>query len=99
MEGVDLTIFSSLRIQEILRRHKVTSAEIFGSCVYLGIEAGKDIDIIVELEDQADLLDLIGLKFELEEEFHKKVDVVTLGSISQYLRDDIVKQAIPIYHG
>ncbi len=82
--------------KEILRRNKVKSISIFGSYATGEKHEGSDIDFLVEFHEGADLLDMVGLKIELENLLGKKVDIVTQNSISQYLREKIINQAIPL---
>jgi predicted nucleotidyltransferase len=58
--------------------------------------AGSDLDLLVELERGRSLLDLIALERELELLLGIGVDVLTPGSISPYLRDDIEREAVPL---
>lgn len=82
--------------KEILRRNKVKSISIFGSYATGEKREGSDIDFLVEFHEGADLLDIVGLKIDLENLLGKKVDIVTQNSISQYLREKIINQAIPL---
>ncbi len=84
------------RFKEALRRNKVKSIAIFGSYATGETCEGSDIDFLVEFHESSDLLDMIGLKLDLEELLVKKVDIVTRNSISQYIRDKIINQAIPL---
>lgn len=84
------------RILPILKKYGVKKAGIFGS-VARGEESEKsDIDILVELPDEATLLDLAGLKIELEELFGKKVDVLTYDSIYPPLKEPILSEEVAI---
>jgi len=42
------------------------------------------------------LLDLVGLKQDLEDLVHRPVDVVTERALSPYLRDRVLSEAIPL---
>ncbi len=52
-------------------------------------EAGEDsdVDLVVEFEGRKSLLDLIGLKLDLEDNFHRKFDVLTYDSLHPLLKD------------
>ncbi|MBI5180765.1 MAG: nucleotidyltransferase domain-containing protein, partial [Nitrospirae bacterium] len=50
-----------------------------------------DIDILVEFKKGRTLLDLVGLKMELEDIFKKRVDVLTYNSINPRLKKYILK--------
>lgn len=55
-----------------------------------------DIDFLVRLPDESSLLDVAGLKVDLEEALNRKVDVVTEDGLSPYLRDRILSEAQPL---
>lgn len=81
------------RLKEIIERNGVRRLRFFGSCVTGDASAESDVDVLVVLEEGRDLLDLVGLKLELEELFNRKVDVVEEDGLSPYLRDRILQQA------
>jgi hypothetical protein len=85
------------KIVPILKRQGVVKAALFGSIVRG--EAGKnsDIDILVNLKKDKTLLDLIGLKLELEEKLNRKVDVLTYNGINPRLKDNILNEQKIIY--
>ena len=72
-------------------------AALFGSVVRG--EAGKksDVDVLVQLEDGKTLLDLVGLKLDLEDRLGRKVDLLTYGCIHPLLKDIILKEQKIIY--
>ncbi len=84
------------RIRQLLRRHAVKRAAFFGSVARGVATAKSDIDIVVELGKNKTLLDLIGLKRDLEEKLGKKVDVVTYGSLRPRFRERVLADEVPI---
>ena len=81
----------------VFRRNDVVKAGIFGSYVTGENKNDSDIDVLVELIEGKSLLDLVGLKLELEEITNKKVDVITYDSIYPKLREIILNEEIVIY--
>jgi len=67
---------------------------VFGSYATGEVNERSDIDFLVEFEKEADLLDQVGLKLDLQDLLERKVDVVTPDSLSQYLRNSILDQAV-----
>lgn len=65
---------------------------LFGSVVRGEQREASDIDILVDLPEEADLLDLIGLGQFLEERLHHKVDVVPKGSLREEIRERVLKE-------
>ena len=84
------------KILRIARAHGAGNLRIFGS--YARGEEGpdSDIDLLVELEPGRSLLDIIAIKQEIEDVVHRKVDVVTMASISPYIRDEILQEAVAL---
>jgi len=83
-------------ILPVLRKYDVKRASLFGS-IARGEETEKsDIDILVEFEGRKSLLDLAGLKIELEEKLKRKVDVLTYKSIHPLLRERILSEKVDI---
>lgn len=79
-------------ILDILQKHDVKRAALFGSIVR-GEETKKsDIDLLVEFKGKKSLLDLVGLKQELEDVLNRKVDVLTYKSLHPLLKDRILNE-------
>jgi hypothetical protein len=83
--------------QEILRiaqAHGATNIRVFGS-VARGEEGPEsDLDLLVEMKPESSLLDLVSLWQDLEDLLGYKVNVITEGGISPYLRDRIYAEAV-----
>ena len=84
-------------IVPILKRHQVKRASIFGS--YARGEASKssDIDLLIDFHGRKSLFDLSGLKIDLEDSLHKKVDLATPRSVSPFLKKYIYPDLVKIY--
>ncbi len=78
------------KILPVLDKHDVKRASIFGSIARDDSDENSDIDILVELGGEKSLLDLAGLKIELEEILGKGVDVLTYESLHPLLKDRIL---------
>lgn len=79
-------------ITPVLRRHDVIRAAIFGFFARGECREGSDIDVLVEFKGEKSLLDLAGLKIELEELLKRKVDVLTYNSLHPLLKDRILSE-------
>ena len=87
------------RREEILRlaaQHGARNVRRFGSAARGEAKASSDLDFLVEMEEGRSLLDLVGLWQDLEELLGCKVDVITDGGVSPYLRGTIYAEAVPL---
>ena len=83
-------------INKIAFNHGALSIRVFGSFARGEENAFSDIDLLIELEPKRSLLDIISLKYEIEDLTGRKADVVTTKGISPYLVEQIMKDAIPL---
>ena len=84
------------QILTIAERHGAQRVQVFGSSARGESGRESDVDFLIELEPGRTLLDIIAMKQDLEDLLQRKVDVVTEGAVSPYLRDEIVSQAISL---
>jgi len=86
-------------ICDALKSYGVTYAGLFGSRAYGDNKPDSDYDLLVDFAPNSGttLLGVISLKQKLEDILNNKVDIVTRGSISPYLKDSVLKNVIPIY--
>jgi hypothetical protein len=84
---------------EILRiaaGHGGQDLRIFGSWARGEARPDSDIDILVKLDPGHSLLDLIAIEQDLEDLLGCKIDVLTEASISPYIREQVLKDAVRI---
>ena len=93
-----MTTLASLaeRIRPILVRHGVRSAAVFGSQARGEAGPESDLDLLVDYPPNASLLDIAGLKIELEEALNKRVDLGRPDCLHPAIRDKVLKQASKI---
>ncbi len=80
------------KILPILEKYDVSRASLFGSFVRGEENAQSDIDLLVEFAGEKSLLDLAGLKIELEDILGRTVDVLTYKSLHPLLKDSILRE-------
>ena len=85
------------KIIPTLKSQGIVKAGIFGSYATGEAKENSDVDLLVELKDDKSLLDLVGLKLELEDVLGRKVDVLTYDAIYPPLRDIILNEQKLIY--
>lgn len=76
----------------ILKNHDVIRAAVFGSLARNEATEKSDVDILVELPEKKGLLDLVGIKLDLEDELGKKVDVLTYKSLNPKFKDAVLAE-------
>ena len=81
---------------EILKKHEVKKASLFGSIVREEMTIDSDIDLIIEFKGDKSLLDLAALQIELEETLRLKVDILTYNSIHPLLKNQILAEQVEI---
>ncbi len=80
------------KIVPILIKNDVKRAAIFGSFARGKATPKSDVDLLIEYaHDDKSLLDLVGLKFELEKILKKRVDLLTYDSIHHLLKKYILE--------
>jgi predicted nucleotidyltransferase len=83
-------------ILTVTRKHEVGNIRVFGSFARGEQRRTSDIDLLVDLPRHFSLLDLAGLKIDLEAAVGRKVDVVPSDSIKPALRPFILADARPL---
>lgn len=78
--------------EEVGNRYKVRRIGLFGSFVRSQESETSDVDILVEFEQGADLLDLVALGDFLEEKLGRKVDLVTKKALRPEIRDRVIRE-------
>lgn len=87
-------ILHSQKFRKVIRRYKVKKIAVFGSYIHNEAKKFNDIDFLVVFQKNADLLDQVGLKLDLEALIKQKVDVVTPNSLSKHFRQKVMTEAV-----
>jgi len=83
-------------VRRIAAAHGAGNVRVFGSVGRGEQSASPDLDLLVDMADGRSLFDLIALSNDLEESLGVDVDVLTEASLSPYLRDRILDEAVAI---
>ena len=89
----------ALRRESILHLadlHGARNVRVFGSVARGDATKESDVDFLVEMDEGRSLLDLVGLWQDLQDLLGRKVDVISEGGISPYLRAKILAEAVPL---
>ena len=92
LELTERTIFATLEEHsDILKKLSVKKIGLFGSYVRGEQKRRSDIDLLVEFE-RPTFDNFMDLVFYLEKYLGKKVDIITEGSLSPYIRPYVEKE-------
>jgi predicted nucleotidyltransferase len=81
-------------ILKLAHRHGAGNVRVFGSYVRGEERAESDIDFLVDMEGS--LLQRVALIQDLEDMLGRKADVVTEEGLHWYIRERIIKEAVPL---
>jgi hypothetical protein len=94
-----VTTLESLRqrkaeIESLAARYGAHDVRVFGSVARDEDTNDSDIDVLVEMSDEASLLDLVEFQQALEAMLNRRADVLTVRGINPHLRERILAEAV-----
>lgn len=86
-------------IRDFCRRNRIRKLSLFGSVLRPDFGPDSDVDVLVEFEPDAHvgLFRLTGMELELSDLLHRKADLNTPGFLSDYFRDEALREAQVLY--
>ena len=81
-------------MRRIATAHGAGNVRVFGSVGRGEHGSTSDLDVLVDMAEGRSLFDLIALSDDLEESLGVEVDVVTEASLSPYMRDRVLDEAV-----
>jgi hypothetical protein len=85
------------RVEEICRRNDIDTLLLFGSVARGEETEESDVDLLVRFARPKSLLDLVRIEREFSEALGRRVDLLTEGALSPYLRERILGEAAVLY--
>lgn len=87
------------KIKSYLKNSPIEKAWLFGSFARDESKFDSDIDLLIKLKKSSkiDLLDYIGITYELEDLLERNVDVVQQGTLSKNIESIVNKEKVLIY--
>ncbi|MBN2107858.1 MAG: nucleotidyltransferase family protein [Deltaproteobacteria bacterium] len=76
------------------QKYKAEIKGIFGSVVRGETRTGSDLDVLVEFQATANLLDFVGLANFIEDTLHCPVDIVPAGSLREEIKPAVLEEAL-----
>lgn len=92
--------FDYAHLAEVCRSFGVSRLRVFGSALRDDFDAERsDVDLLVEFLPgvSASLFTLVSMEERLSRLFARKVDLLTPGGLSKYIRDEVLSMAEPLY--
>jgi hypothetical protein len=88
-------VINILRKQKayIRTRYRADVKGVFGSYAKYLQKKESDIDILVEFDPKANLLDLTGLSIYLEELLNRRIDIVPQSALRSEIKEEVLKEA------
>ena len=83
-------------ILQAAAKHGINKLRVFGSWARNAATPTSDLDLLVGVEKGGSYFDLIAFWQELEETLQQKVDMVSEGGLSPFLREKILREAVPL---
>lgn len=77
----------------------IEKASLFGSYVNGVPREDSDVDLLIEFAPEAKIgfFSLVGIKEDMERVIGKSVDLLTSEAVSEYFREEILRQAEVVY--
>ncbi len=85
------------KLLDICLKHGAVRIALFGSFARGDADATSDIDLLVSFSSPRGLFEIVQMERELSESMGRKVDLLTEGALSPYLRDRILSEERVIY--
>lgn len=83
-------------LREVLRRHGVTNPAVFGSAARGDDREDSDVDLLVDFAPGTDIIDIIGIKRELEDVLGVPVDLVPRNGLKERVHSGAAKDLLPL---
>lgn len=96
-QGIDEVIGS--RRRELLRlasRYGARSVRVFGSVRRGEADEQSDVDLLVDWDRNAGLLDVARFRIRARELLHRKVDVIEENRLHWAVRPQVIREAVPL---
>jgi predicted nucleotidyltransferase len=92
----DLRHDKKAAILDLARQHGARGIRVYGSVARGQATDQSDLDLLVEWEPDRSLLDVVGLKQDLEELLGVAVDIGSERGLHWYIRDEVLREAVPL---
>lgn len=84
-------------IIDYLKSYDPQEIGVFGSYARGEMTSESDIDILYSLNKTIDLFELVGIKLDLEDKLHRKIDFVSKKGLKEWIKPYIMQDLKIIY--
>ncbi|SRR3989338_6770264 len=84
-------------LEDFCKKNDIGFLGMFGSGARGDFRASSDVDLLIRYNRPKGLFEHSGIALELEEMLGRKVDLVTDGALSKYIRANVYKDLKPLY--
>lgn len=100
-ETGDGFMFDLNNLKEYLKpyidEYGIVKAAVFGSYARNAQREESDLDLLIEFNKSFDMIQFIHLKNMLEESLGKRIDIVEYCSLSPFIKEQVLREAVTIY--
>jgi len=89
--------FDTHKLVEICQANDASMVGVFGSMARGDATERSDIDVLIRFAKPRSLLSLVALERQISNALGRKVDLLTEGALSPYLRDRILSELQVLY--
>lgn len=83
-------------VRALVVEHHARDPRVFGSVARGDDAPGSDLDVLVEFDDEASLLDETGLRIALSDLLQIDVDVIAADTLRGEIRERVLVEAVPL---
>jgi len=92
----DLRYEKRAEILTLARRHGARNVRVYGSVACGQATPQSDLDLLVEWDPDRSLLDVVGLKQDLEDLLGVTVDIGSERGLHWFIKDEVLREAVPL---
>lgn len=84
------------KIRKIVESHHASNARVFGSVLHGKDTDESDLDLLIDPDPEASLMDVAAIQVELEELLGVNVDVLTPRALPLKFRESVLAEALTV---
>ena len=85
------------KIESLLIQFNVKKAAVFGSYAREEANSKSDVDLLMKFDENFGFIEFSQLEDRIKRSLRKKVDVLSFDYINEYMKEEILREAVTIY--